>query len=107
MDDAALEQLSPLLHVDNRMPPTLLLDGTQDWLNPQIREFVRKCKSIGAPVETYYAEGQPHGFFNRAPWLQKTTAEVDQFLCSLGYLSEEPQEPLPTRSSRSDPEAGK
>jgi acetyl esterase len=105
MDYSALEQLSPLRHVDNRMPPTLLIDGTKDWLNPQIREFVRKCKSLDVPVATYFAEGQPHGFFNRAPWLQKTTAEADQFLCRLGYLSEEPKVPLPTRSYMPDPKS--
>ena len=31
---------------------------------------------------------QPHGFFNRPPWQQQTTARMDVFLTSLGYLKE-------------------
>jgi hypothetical protein len=34
----------------------------------------------------FTAEDQPHGFFNRPPWLQRTTARMDEFLTSLGYL---------------------
>ena len=100
LNDETRKQISPLLHMGKGIPPTLLLDGTHDWLNPQVREFVRQSKSLGAPVEAYYADGQPHGFFNRAPWLEKTTAQVDQFLTRIGYLSEEPKVPLPTTGRR-------
>ena len=43
----------------------------------------------GFRAEVFTAEGQPHGFFNRPPWLQKTTARMDEFLTSLGYLKRE------------------
>jgi len=78
----------------------LILDGTKDWLNPQIRRFVEKSKSMGAPVEAWYAEDQQHGFFNKPPWLEKTTAQADAFLCRIGYLSETPKVALPTAASR-------
>ena len=73
------KQISPLLRMGKGIPPTLLLDGTHDWLNPQVREFVRQSKSLGAPVEAYYADGQPHGFFNRGPWLEKRQARSINF----------------------------
>jgi hypothetical protein len=41
------------------------------------------------------AKDQPHGFFNRPPYLQVTTAAADRFLVSLGYLSGEPTIKLP------------
>jgi hypothetical protein len=31
-----------------------------------------------------------HGFFNRAPWLERTLVRVDTFLASLGYLTGSP-----------------
>ena len=43
----------------------------------------------GFRAEVFTAEGQGHGFFNRSPWLQKTTARMDEFLTSLGYLKRE------------------
>lgn len=100
VDDATLKKISPAQYLRKDMPPTLLLDGTKDWLNPQLRAFVEKAKSMGAPIEAWYAEDQPHGFFNKPPWLEKTTAEANAFLCRIGYLSKEPKVPLPTNSAR-------
>jgi hypothetical protein len=49
-------------------------------------EFMKKSKELGHRAELFTAEGQPHGFFNRPPWLEKTTQRMDEFLASLGYL---------------------
>ena len=99
MDDTVLKQISPSFHVTKEMPPTLFIDGTKDQFNPEISEFVEKGKSLGAPVEACFTEGQPHGFFNRPPWLGKTTEEADEFLCHIGYLDKEPKVPLPTSAN--------
>jgi acetyl esterase/lipase len=99
VDDATLRKISPALYLGKETPPTLILDGTKDWLNPQLRAFVEKAKSIGAPVEAWYAEDQTHGFFNKQPWLEKTTAEADAFLCRIGYLGKEPKVPLPKKGA--------
>jgi acetyl esterase/lipase len=109
LDDSVLKRISPFLHVCKEAPPTLIIDGTADRFNPVIREFVQKSKSLGAPVEACYTEGQPHGFFNRSPWLGKTTEEADEFLRRLGYLDEEPKVPLPakTRTKASTPDSGR
>ncbi len=95
VDDTTLKRISPALYLRKDMPPTLLMDGTKDWLNSQLRAFVEKAKSMGAPIEAWYAEGQTHGFFNKQPWIEKTTAEADAFLCRIGYLKDEPKVPLP------------
>jgi hypothetical protein len=34
----------------------------------------------------YTADDQPHGFFNRPPWRERTLNRVDEFLTSLCYL---------------------
>jgi hypothetical protein len=33
-----------------------------------------------------------HGFFHRPPWFERTTARMDGFLTSLGYLKPEGKE---------------
>ncbi len=89
-DDEALgKSLSPTLHVTKDTPPTLILFGTADRLKPQGDEFLRRAREVEFRAEVFTAEDQPHGFFNRPPWLQKTTARMDEFLTSLGYLKPE------------------
>jgi acetyl esterase/lipase len=68
-------------------PPTLVLFGTADRLKPQGDEFVWRAKEVGYRAELFTAEDQPHGFFNRPPWFQRTTDRMDEFLTSLGYLT--------------------
>jgi acetyl esterase/lipase len=102
MDDAVLKRISPFFHVCKEAPPTLFIDGTEDRFYYEIREFVQKSKSLGAPVEACFTEGEPHGFFNQPPWLGITTEEVDEFLCRIGYLGKEPKVPLPTKASIPD-----
>jgi acetyl esterase/lipase len=99
VNEATLSQISPLLHLCKEAPPTLVIDGTDDFLNAQVRSFVQKSKALGAPVEAWYAEGQPHGFFNRSPWLERTTQQMDEFLCRIGYLAEDPKVALPTQTT--------
>jgi acetyl esterase len=48
--------------------------------------FMKQSKDLGHKAEMYTAAGQPHGFFNRQPWLEKTTHRMDGFLVSIGYL---------------------
>lgn len=80
------KKLSPTLHVSKTTPPTLILFGTADRLKEQGDEFVQRAKEVGFRTEMFTAENQPHGFFNRPPWREKTTARMDEFLTSLGYL---------------------
>ena len=37
-------------------------------------------------VELFTAEGQPHGFFHKSPWKERTLQRADEFLVTLGYL---------------------
>jgi hypothetical protein len=44
------------------------------------------AKEIGTRVELVWADKQPHGFFNRSPWQERTLREAEKFLISIGYL---------------------
>jgi acetyl esterase len=96
LDRGLAAQISPLQHVEKGLPPTLILIGSKDRFLDQNREFMFKAKELGARVEMDVAEGQPHAFFNRSPWMEKTVESADRFLVSLGYLSEEPRVELPS-----------
>ena len=78
--------ISPTLHLTKDSPPTLIFFGTADRLAAMGDEFMNKSKELGHPAELFMAEGQPHGFFNRPPWQEKTTQRMDEFLVSIGYI---------------------
>lgn len=85
-DEALGKAISPTLHLTKDSPPTLILFGTADRLAAMGDEFMKKSKELGHRAELFTAEGQTHGFFNRPPWLERTTQRMDEFLVSLGYL---------------------
>jgi len=97
MNNETLERLSPTRHLRKDIAPTLIIDGTKDFLYNQIHEFDSKAKAMGAPVEAYYVEDKPHGFFNLSPWLENTTQRVDDFLQAIGFLKSSPKADLPKR----------
>ena len=86
-NDAELgKAISPTLHLAKDSPPTLLMFGDADPLMAQAKEFMAASEKLGHRAELYTAPGQPHSFFNRPPWLEKTTARMDEFLTSIRYL---------------------
>ncbi|WP_152053027.1 CIA30 family protein [Tautonia marina] len=85
-DDAIGRRISPTLHLDSTSPPTLLFYGNEDRLIDQGREFLDRATEVGVLASLFLAEGQGHGFFNRPPWRDRTTARMDAFLTELGYL---------------------
>jgi acetyl esterase/lipase len=96
-DKQRAARLSPARHWNRDMPPALILIGTRDPMYPTLEKFAAKWKSAGAPIDTYIAEGGPHGFSNYSPWLEKSTARADQFLRSIGFLADRPAADLPAR----------
>jgi acetyl esterase/lipase len=88
MSAERLKLVCPLDHVDKDTPPALILFGSRDGLKKGADEYLKLAKEVGIRAEMFTAEGKTHGFFNKEPWLSKTTAEVDEFLVSLGYLDE-------------------
>ena len=79
-------KISPTLFINKQTPPTLILFGSNDRLLAQGEEYLNELKKVDGRGEMMIAEDQKHGFFNRSPWLKKTTQRVDDFLVSLGYL---------------------
>jgi acetyl esterase/lipase len=89
------EAISPTLFLKKDAPPCVIFFGTGDAMLDMGKEYVAKCKELGVKAELYTADEQPHGFFNREPWLSVTTRKADEFLVGLGYLKGEPTLKLP------------
>lgn len=85
---ARVKEFSPFHNIDKNSPPTLVLLGDQDKLVPvKTAEAFRDAqRAVGVRSELVVYPGQPHGFFNKEPYLSVTLAEAEGFLESLGWL---------------------
>lgn len=81
--------ISPTAHLSKTTPPALILFGTQDSLKVLADGYRTRAEQLGVRAQEYLAQGQGHGFFNRSPWLERTTIAADRFLVSLGLLEGE------------------
>ncbi len=100
-------KVSPYHNVSANAPPAIIFHGKSDTTVPYATAelFARKMVDNGNRCELVGYEGQRHGFFNANKagdeYYQKTVAEMDRFLTSLGYLdATRTERSLPT-SSRS------
>ncbi len=94
-DEAVGKAISPILYLTKDSPPTLLFFGTDDFLIKQGEEFIQRSKELGHRCEMFTAEKQPHAFFHKSPWKEKTLQRADEFLASLGYLQGKPTIAVP------------
>ncbi len=87
--------ISPNHHLSKDIPPTVIFFGTEDRFNEGGKEFIAKSAEFGFKAQMHMAPGQPHGFFNRSPWRERTTFLTDEFLTAHGYLEGKPTLELP------------
>ncbi len=85
-------KISPVVHLTEDTPPSLLLFGSRDPLLEQAETYWAKSEALGVRSDKFIAPGQSHGFFNRAGWLEKTLVASDNFLVSLGLLEGTPNQ---------------
>ena len=87
-----VQEFSPAHNISADDPPAIVFLGTRDNLIPvaTVKRFQANMKAAGVRCEAVYYDGQPHGFFNDAPWKSRTLLEADKFLASLGWLAGPP-----------------
>ena len=88
-------KISPAAHLRKDLPPAILFYGTNDRLGGPAKPFARRGAELGNEVSLHLADGQPHGFFNRPPWYERTLYLADRFLARHGCLKGEPAVQLP------------
>ena len=87
--DAPLLDLSPYHHLAADPVPTLILHGSDDELfDPAtVRAHCERAVELGGRCEAIVYDGGTHGFFNRSPYREQTTARMKQFLESIRWLT--------------------
>jgi acetyl esterase/lipase len=85
--------LSPVHHVREGLPPTIIFHGTADTTVPfeNVERFCRKMREVGNTCTVIPFEGKKHGFFNydreedhRS--YNETVAHMDEFLRTHGFI---------------------
>ncbi len=68
-DPERWRRASPIEHVHAGLPPTLILQGTRDFLVPhaQATRYAARLEAVGAPHELHVVEGAVHGFDRVGP----------------------------------------
>jgi acetyl esterase len=76
------EEISPYHHIDSRVPPSLILVGSQDPEVPVATAgtFCAAVRAVGGRCEVAVYEGQGHGFYHSAKYLEKTNLHILKFL---------------------------
>jgi len=89
------KKISPIEHINDQTPPTLVLLGTEDTYIPveTAKRFERQMKEKGRRCDLHIYEGAKHGWYNL--WVSReamaeSLIRMDRFLGSLGYLEGEP-----------------
>jgi acetyl esterase/lipase len=79
---------SPIHTISKGFPPTIFFLGTNDKLIPveTAQKFKRKVEDVDGRCELFLFDNQPHGFFNKEPFLSETITKTDSFLVSLHYI---------------------
>jgi len=93
--DEMAKRLSPMHNLAKDLPPAILYYGAADGFYKPVKPLPAKAAELKLDWAVWLAPGQKHGFFNRPPWLQRTTYLTDQFLTRHGYLTDEPTIKLP------------
>jgi acetyl esterase len=89
------DKIAPTRFLNEKAPPAILFYGSKDGMKAQGAEYVARCKELGVRTEMYLAEDEPHGFYNRSPWVEVTVNKADTFLQSLGFLKGPSQVKVP------------
>jgi len=79
---------SPIHNLKKGFPPTIFFLGTNDKLIPvsTAQKFKQKIEEVGGRCDLFLFDNQPHGFFNKDPFLAETIAKTDLFLMSLNFI---------------------
>ncbi len=93
--DEMARKLSPMHNITKDLPPAILYYGSADGFYNPVKPLPARAAELKLDLAVHLAPGQKHGFFNRPPWLERTTYLTDQFLTRHGYLTGEPTVKLP------------
>ncbi|MEZ5501498.1 MAG: alpha/beta hydrolase [Halioglobus sp.] len=79
------EAVSPLHHVDNAVPPALILVGSQDPEVPlaTVEHYCAALRNAGGRCDVALYDGQSHGFYHNPAYREQTNRRILAFLQTL------------------------
>jgi acetyl esterase/lipase len=88
----AYKKFSPLHNISPKMPPAIVMLGTEDGIIPvsTAEKFQSLMRKAGVQSKLRIYQGQPHGFFNyhrSKKYYNLTVKEMDSFLRGLGLMA--------------------
>jgi len=80
-----IDAVSPLQHINGKMPPTLLLHGDEDPFvsHRQSIDFADKLTACGVYAEVEVIAGKRHNWFNEAADFMPTIHRIEAFIAAL------------------------
>jgi acetyl esterase len=84
MEETAVQ---PYSFAGSRVPPVIFFYGSKDKWKPAGDSLRVQLKKAGVDNEMWVAEGQVHGFFNKAPWTEATCIKAQVFLARIGLVA--------------------
>ena len=85
---------SPYHNIKKGAPPTIIFVGSEDIHLPTktLRRYKRRMEKVDSRCEVQVYKGENHGFWNYRYFknYKKTILEADEFIQSLGFLSDKP-----------------
>lgn len=87
------KEVSPLYHIQQKLPPMLIIQGTDDIVYEENTKLCRESKAFGNACEFIVYKGAPHGFFGlgveNGRWYTQALNKMDAYLTNAGYLRHE------------------
>ena len=84
------KEVSPLYHIHPKLPPMLIIQGTDDIVYEENKKFCAESKALGNTCEFVVYKGAYHGFFGpgaeNSKWYKQAQKKMDRFLTNAGYL---------------------
>ncbi|MFC1737107.1 alpha/beta hydrolase [Candidatus Hydrogenedentota bacterium] len=84
------DELSSIKRIHDKVPPTLLLHGTEDLCvsHEQSLAYAKRLREVGVHAEVEIYEGKPHAWFNKEPDRTIALKRMEEFLVSCFDLKE-------------------
>ncbi len=83
-------EVSPLFHIRKGLPPTLIMQGTDDIVYEENKQFCAASKALSNSCEIVIYKNASHGFFgpdvDNGKWYKLGLAKMDSALTKAGYL---------------------
>lgn len=87
--------VEPFGLVDADFPPVILFFGNRDKWKLAADSMHTLLKKSKVHCETWIAEGETHGFFNKSPWNMATCRKAQDFLVKCGLIDPAKSPPSP------------